>query len=94
MKPETIKHHFQTAMEMESNFLSQQEKCSNNRDRLVFMLKQVLYDLNNHKICTLSGEQSYIFSKCVIFTCTFALVSQQTTSVPLTPTSSTGHSIL
>ncbi|XP_054289536.1 GATOR complex protein NPRL2 [Macrosteles quadrilineatus] len=43
-----------TAMEVESNFLSQQEQNSSYRTRLVSMLKQVLHDLNNHKMCTLS----------------------------------------
>lgn len=45
------------AMEMESNFLSQQ--CENNKDldklsRLTVMLQQVMTDLNNHGMCTLT----------------------------------------
>ncbi|XP_046679969.1 GATOR complex protein NPRL2 isoform X1 [Homalodisca vitripennis] len=44
-----------TAMEMESNFLSQQEQNSKNRECLVTLLYQVLHDLNSYKMCTLSG---------------------------------------
>lgn len=56
-------------MEVESNFLSQQEQNSSNRARLVGMLKQVLHDLNNHKICTLSGENmlNFLFKDVYVF---------------------------
>uniref|UniRef100_A0A1B6CWT5 Nitrogen permease regulator 2-like protein n=2 Tax=Clastoptera arizonana TaxID=38151 RepID=A0A1B6CWT5_9HEMI len=43
-----------TAMEVESNFLSQQDQNADSHNKLVNMLKQVLNDLNIHKMCTLS----------------------------------------
>lgn len=45
---------FQMALEIENHFLS----ASEDKKRLVEMLKQVMYDLNMHKMCTLTG--SYI----------------------------------
>lgn len=43
-----------TAMELECNFLSQQELNPSYSSRLRNMLKQVLHDLNSNKICTVS----------------------------------------
>lgn len=71
---------FQTAMEIETAFLSQQEQNSNDRLRLTNMLKQVLCDLNVYKTCTISGRPVYfcdysnlLLNCCIIIFLNFLL---------------------
>lgn len=42
-------------MEVESSFLSIQQDHSSENARLPKMLRQVMQDLNSHKMCTLTG---------------------------------------
>lgn len=46
---------FQVAMEVESSFLSSQQDMNGDNARLPKILRQVMQDLNTHKMCTLTG---------------------------------------
>ncbi|XP_067008967.1 GATOR1 complex protein NPRL2 isoform X1 [Anabrus simplex] len=45
-------------MELETHFLSKQNQTLSGKARLSTMLKQVLYDLNTYRICTLIGGRT------------------------------------
>ena len=48
--------NLQMALEIENCFLS----ASEDKTRLSEMLKQVMHDLNMHKMCTLTGKKSLL----------------------------------
>ncbi|KAK7792932.1 hypothetical protein R5R35_008073 [Gryllus longicercus] len=52
-------------MELESHFLSNQKQTPNEKIRLPKMLQQVLNDLNNHKMCTLTAGTTTTHLKVV-----------------------------
>ena len=50
-------------MEQESGFLSNEDKTETEKLRLPAMLKQILKDLNSHRMSTVTGKILTIFFK-------------------------------